>query len=120
VVQTLYQNIGGEQGISKMVHYFYNELLLKDESVNHFFKSTDMEKQMAHLAKFIGVALGGPHNYSGKSMAKAHEEMDLQPEHFDVFTNHLNDALAHFGVEEEVINLALKKVAEFKDGIMYR
>ena len=35
--QTLYEKIGGEAAISKVVDYFYNELVLKDETVNHIF-----------------------------------------------------------------------------------
>ena len=38
--------------------------------------------------------------YSGQSMAKAHQGMNLQPEHFNANVKHLHDALAHFGVNE--------------------
>ena len=77
---------------------FIHDLVLKDETVNHFFQNTDMEKQRQHQTKFISFALGGPKQYSGKSMAKAHEGMNLQPEHFQAIATHLHDALAHFGV----------------------
>ncbi|WP_269083024.1 DinB family protein [Sporosarcina globispora] len=40
------------------IDYFYSELVLKDETVNHFFKHTDMEKQRRHQAKFISFAFG--------------------------------------------------------------
>lgn len=43
--QTLYEKVGGEEAIAKVVDYFYSELVLKDETVNHFFEKTDMEKQ---------------------------------------------------------------------------
>ncbi|MFP3394571.1 group 1 truncated hemoglobin, partial [Brevibacillus sp. SIMBA_076] len=38
--QTLYEKIGGEEAIAKVVDYFYNELVLKDDTVNHFFEKT--------------------------------------------------------------------------------
>jgi len=118
--QTLYEKFGKEESISKVVDYFYSELVLKDETVNHFFEHTDMEKQRKHQAKFLSFALGGPNQYSGKSMAKAHEGMNLQPEHFNAIANHLHDALAHFGVSESDIDQALTKVASLKDDILYK
>lgn len=120
MAQTLYDKVGGEEAIEKVVEYFYNELVLKDETVNHFFKNTDMEKQLRHQTKFISFALGGPKQYSGKSMAKAHEGLNLQPEHFNAIAKHLHDALAHFGVGEADIEQALEKVASLKDDILYK
>jgi len=118
--EALYEKVGGEEAIGKVVDYFYNELVLKDESVKHFFDNTDMEKQRRHQTKFISFALGGPNQYSGQSMAKAHEGMNLQPEHFQAIANHLHDALARFGVDEKDIDTALSKVATLKDDILYK
>ncbi|WP_409300380.1 group I truncated hemoglobin [Peribacillus sp. SCS-155] len=118
--QTLYEKVGGEEAITKVVNYFYQELVLKDETVNHFFTHTDMKKQISHQTKFIGFALGGPKQYSGKSMAKAHEGMNIQPHHFDTIVKHLHDALAHFGVNETDIDRALSRVATLRDDIMYK
>jgi hemoglobin len=116
---TLYEKLGGEETIAKVVDYFY-ELVLADDTVNHFFENTDMEKQRRHQTKFISFALGGPNQYSGLSMAKAHEGMNLQPEHFDAIVKHLHDALAHFGVPESDIDTALNKVATLRDDILYK
>jgi hemoglobin len=118
--QTLYEKIGGEEAVAKVVDYFYSELVLKDDTVNHFFKETDMEKQRLHQTKFISFALGGPNQYSGQSMAKAHEGMELQPAHFDAIVKHLHKALAHFGVSEGDIDIALTKVAALKDDILHK
>jgi len=118
--QTLYEKFGEEEAISKVVDYFYSELVLKDKTVSHFFEHTDMEKQRKHQAKFLSFALGGPNQYSGKSMAKAHEGMNIQPEHFNAIVKHLHDALAHFGVSESDIDQALTKVASLKDDILYK
>ena len=118
--QSLYEKVGGEEAIAKVVDYFYSELVLKDNTVNHFFKETDMEKQRSHQTKFISFALGGPNQYSGQSMAKAHQGMDLQPEHFNAIVKHLHDALAHFGVNEADIDTALTKVASLRDDILYK
>lgn len=116
---TFYENYGGEETISKVVDYFY-ELVLADDTVNHFFKDTDMEKQRRHQTKFISYALGGPNQYSGQSMSKAHAGMNLQPNHFDAIVEHLRAALTHFGVREGDIDEALGKVASLREDILYK
>ena len=45
MAESLYEKVGGEEAISKVVDYFYSELVLKDATVNEFFQNTDMEKQ---------------------------------------------------------------------------
>lgn len=120
MAESLYEKVGGEEAISKVVDYFYSELVLKDETVNQFFQNTDMEKQRAHQTKFISFALGGPKQYTGQSMAKAHEGMNLQEEHFQAIATHLHDALAHFGVSEADIDTALTKVASLKGDILHK
>ncbi|MDM5327021.1 group 1 truncated hemoglobin [Neobacillus sp. CF12] len=118
--QTLFEKVGGEEAIAKVVDYFYSELVLKDETVNHFFIETDMEKQRRHQTKFISFALGGPNQYSGQSMTKAHQGMNLQPVHFNAIVKHLHDALAHFRVNEADIDTALTNVASLRDDILYK
>lgn len=119
MTESLYDKVGGEKAISQVVDYFY-ELVLKDNTVNHFFKNTDMEKQREHQTKFISFALGGPKQYTGKSMAKAHEGMNLQDAHFQAIATHLHDALAHYGVAESDIDTALTKVSSLKDDILHK
>ena len=116
---TLYDQLGGEAAITAVVDYFY-ELILADDTVNHFFYNTDMEKQRKHQAKFFSFALGGPNQYTGASMAKAHAGMNLQEEHFKAIATHLHDALAHFGVGADEINQVLAKVSTLKDDILHK
>lgn len=118
--QTLYERVGGEEAIEKVVEYFYNDLVLQDPRVKGFFENTDMEKQKRHQTKFISFALGGPNQYSGNSMAKAHQGMNLQPEHFNAIAEHLGDALSHFEVSASDIDTALSKVATLRDDILYK
>ena len=49
---TLYDKLGGQQAIEQVVDDFY-KLVLADDSVNHFFAHTDMEKQRRHQTAFI-------------------------------------------------------------------
>ncbi len=118
--ENLYEKFGGEETIAKVVDYLYNELVLKDESINQFYLQTDMEKQIVHQTKFISIALGGPEQYSGKSMSKAHASMNLQPDHFNAIAKHLHDALAHFGVNNADIDQVLTTVSSLQAEILYK
>jgi hemoglobin len=47
------------QAIGLVVDEFYNRVLA-DDTVNHFFVHTDMQKQRSHQKAFISYALGSP------------------------------------------------------------
>lgn len=119
MAETLYEKLGGEDSIGKVVDEFYQRVLA-DDTVNQYFENTDMDKQREHQTKFLSFALGGPKQYSGQSMAKAHEGMNLQPIHFDAIARHLHDALEHFQVSEEDIQDALSHVETLRDDILYK
>ncbi|MCX7570134.1 group 1 truncated hemoglobin [Tumebacillus sp. DT12] len=114
----LYEKFGGTETIAAVVEEFYKRVLA-DDTINHFFKETDMKKQMRHQTAFVSFALGGP-AYTGKSMEKAHEGMNLQPEHFDAVATHLAGALAHFNVSDEDINEVLATVGTLREAILYK
>ncbi|ARU61877.1 group 1 truncated hemoglobin [Tumebacillus avium] len=115
--QSLYEKLGGQEAISAVVDNFYDRMM-KDDTVNHFFKTTDMDKQRRHQAQFISFALGGPNQYSGKSMEKAHEGMNLQMAHFMAVAHHLSDALRDFNVSEADIDTVVNHLLTLKDDIL--
>ena len=53
-------------------------------------------------------------------MEKAHEGLNLQPEHFEAIALHLGEAMAAFGVSPEDINTALGKVATLREAVLYK
>lgn len=116
---TLYDALGGKEAVQQIVTNFYQRVLA-DETVNGFFADTDMEKQKKHQTNFISFALGGPNQYTGKSMSKAHEGMNLQPIHFDAIAKHLHDSLTDFNVSAEDIQTVLDSVSALKSDILYK
>ncbi len=114
---TLFEKLGGQSAIAAVVDNFY-ERMMKDDLVNSFFANTDMEKQRRHQTSFISFALGGPNQYTGKSMAKAHEGMNLQMEHFMAVANHLSAALRDFNVSEEDIQTVISHLLTLKDDVL--
>ena len=115
---TLYEDVGGQQAIERIVDTFYQRVLA-DDTVKDFFAHTDMQKQLRHQTAFLSYALGGSKQYTGRSMEKAHSGLNLQPEHFDAIVKHLGDALAAHGVSPDGISAALDRVATLKDAVLY-
>lgn len=118
-MENLYERLGGQDAITKVVDVFY-EKVLADDTVNHFFKETDMEKQRRHQSLFISWALGGPNQYSGRSMELAHKGMNLNDEHFGAIASHLAASLREFDVSEQDINGVLDKLTTMKNDILYK
>lgn len=116
---TLYDKLGGEKYIEKIVDAFY-QYILADDSINHFFAGTDMEKQRRHQTAFISYALGGSKPYTGRSMEKAHTGLNIQPEHTDAVLKHLSNAMALHGVTPQEINEIIAKVSQLKQAIEYK
>jgi hemoglobin len=98
---------------------FYNDVLA-DDTVNRFFAHTDMKKQRLHQTAFISYALGGPAQYTGRSMQEAHAGLNLQPEHFEAIVKHLSDALAEHNVSLEEIDAVIERVATLKEAVLYK
>ncbi|MCI1692543.1 group I truncated hemoglobin [Aneurinibacillus aneurinilyticus] len=115
--QSLYERLGEQEGIAKVVDVFYDRILA-DDTVNHFFKNTDMEKQRRHQTMFISFAVGGPHKYTGKAMTKAHEGMNIKHEDFMAIVNHLVAALKEFNVTDEDIQAIAEKLLPMEKDII--
>ncbi len=58
-MSTLYEKIGGQPTIEKVVDDFHKRILA-DSSVSGFFSNTDMEKQRDRQIGFFSLILGGP------------------------------------------------------------
>ncbi|MCI3919093.1 group 1 truncated hemoglobin [Paenibacillus sp. TRM 82003] len=101
MANSLYEKLGGTEAVAAVVDIFYKKVLA-DERINGFFANTDMEKQRRHQTAFISYALGGP-QFSGRSMEKAHEGMNLQESHWNAVVEHLVASLQEAGVGEEDI-----------------
>lgn len=74
--KSLYERLGGAPAIKSVVDKFY-VYMLSDPDVKDFFANTDMNKQRQRQTDFITLATGGPNNYQGLDMKKAHEKFKI-------------------------------------------
>ncbi len=89
---TLYERLGGEPAITSVVNRFY-EYMLADKIVAPFFANTDMIKQRKRQIQFITMVTGGPNNYEGIDMKKAHDKMKISMREFNETWSNLDKSL---------------------------
>lgn len=100
---SLYDEIGGDAAVNAAVDIFYRKVL-KDDRIKHYFDGVDMAKQAAKQKAFLTMALGGPNNYTGEDMRKAHAHLKgLNDSHFDAVMENLGATLTELKVPGHLI-----------------
>jgi hemoglobin len=104
MTNTLFERLGGTQGISLIVDDAV-EAHMNNPAVNaRFLPLKEQPERLAvikqHTIEFFSAGSGGPSNYSGKDMVAAHKGMNISPGEFmhvidDIFValdkNSIND-----------------------------
>jgi hemoglobin len=105
-MSALFERLGGEAAVNAAVNIFYRKVLA-DDSISHFFDSTDMDAQHAKQKAFLTMAFGGPNNYSGADLRTAHAPLvkkGLNDSHFSAVAGHLQATLEELNVPADLIN----------------
>ncbi len=116
----LYERIGGEVAVNSAVDIFYRKVL-SDDSISHFFDSTDMGEQRAKQKSFLTMAFGGPNNYTGSDLRSAHKalvENGLGEAHFNSVAKHLQDTLSELKVTDDLITEVMAIAASTHDDVL--
>ncbi len=119
---SLYERIGGEAAVNAAVDIFYRKVLA-DDRIKHFFDGVDMEKQAAKQKAFLTMAFGGPNNYTGADMRKAHAhlvERGLNDSHFDAVMENLAATLKELNVPDDLIAEAAAIAESTRDDVLGR
>lgn len=102
---SLYERLGGLEGLDAAVDIFYRKVLA-DDRISQFFEDIDMDEQAAKQKAFLTMVTGGPANYTGKDMREGHKHMverGLNDSHVDAVIELLSETLTEVGVAEEDI-----------------
>ena len=100
---SVYEKLGGEAAVDVAVDIFYRKVL-SDDLISHFFETTNMMSQRAKQKAFLTMAFGGPNNYTGQDMRRAHKRMHLTKDHFNAVVKHLVATLRELDVPQELID----------------
>ena len=116
-MQTLYERIGGEANIEKMLTAFYQRVL-SDPLLSPFFKDTSIDKLEKMQAAFFSIALGGPEPGKMPSLAAAHKGRGIESKHLTRFTELMVETLSEVGVAEEVAKEVYQRIATYSNYIL--
>jgi len=109
---SIYSQIGGAAAVDAAVDIFYRKVLM-DDSISHFFDSTDMDAQRNKQKAFLTMVMGGPNDYTGRDLRTAHAplvERGLNEDHFMSVAGHLQATLEELNVPTN-LTLAIMNVA---------
>jgi hemoglobin len=91
-VESLFDRIGGDLAIAKLVEAFYDRVLA-DPELAPFFNATSMDTLVRMQHEYFAAALGGPEAYSGIALRAAHSGRGIGERHYARFAGHLLDTL---------------------------
>ena len=119
---SLYERLGGAPAFDAAVDDFYRRML-SDARVAQFFDDVDMEGQIAKQKAFLTYVTGGPAEYTGKEMRKAHAplmEKGLDDSHVDIVIEHLGGTLKDLGAKDEDIAEVAGLAESVRDDVLNR
>ena len=119
----VYQGLGGQEGIRKIVDTFI-PLVLADPRIKDSFADFDMEQLNARLREQFCEFAGGPCKYTGKyrdktmdgigtvrDMATVHQDLNVTNAMFNALTEDLQTAMERNHVPNRVANKLIAKLA---------
>ncbi len=110
VASTLYEDLGGDEGVAAVVDQFLWNLA-DDERVNEYFVETNLERFRSKLIEYICQVSEGPCAYTGDDMARTHANMNVTASAFNVTVESLILAMESRNIPTGVQNRLLKALA---------
>jgi hemoglobin len=117
IASSIYEQLGGMDVIGMVVDEFYGRVLA-DDTLSPLFAGKDMPELKRHQTRFISYALGGPNQYTGRSMRRAHEGLAITPAQFAAVAGHLKASLEAFAVPADTIDQIIAHVAQLQDDVV--
>ncbi len=114
---SLYDRLGGIDAITAVVELFTGNQLA-DERLAKRTKNTDIAAWRGHLTDLICGATGGPCEYTGRAMEKAHARQYISEDEFAWTAGHLVAALNHFNLPQAEQDELVAIVVSLKDSIV--
>lgn len=119
---SIYTDLGGGPAIAAALDHFYDKVLA-DERISGYFDQVNLDRLKTTQASFFAMALGGPSEYTGRDLKRAHRlprRQGLGEGHYHIFMSHFEDTLAELGVPEakiaEVMAIAHTGKADVLEG----
>ena len=113
---TLFERMGGEPDVRKLVEEFYNRVL-GDPELTRFFEHTPMDKLRDMQYEFFVVALDGPIDYTGRPLHFVHHGRGITRRHLARFLDHLLDTISLSHPNEQDVYDVISRINVYADQI---
>ncbi|WP_440054974.1 group I truncated hemoglobin [Pseudoalteromonas sp. T1lg65] len=115
--QTLYQQIGEQAGLERLVDAFINQIG-NDDKVFHYFKHTNITHFRNGFISHMCDVLDGPCEYQGDNMVQIHTGMNINEHDFNHVVDLLIKAMNEADIEHPVQNKILARLAPMRGEII--
>lgn len=112
----LYERIGGEPAIERLIDHFYHRVT-HDGEIGHYFTHVPIGKLKLMQREFFAMATDGPVTYSGRPLSHVHHPLAISRREFQRFTEHLIATLEEVGIDEQDRYEIVAKINLYADEI---
>ncbi|PXX45367.1 group I truncated hemoglobin [Undibacterium pigrum] len=115
---SLYQDLGNEAGISKIVDESII-IFLQDARIKDTFKETNIPRLAQLLKEQFCVISGGPCKYSGDDMKVVHQGLGINAAQFYALAEDVQIAMDKLGISSATQNRLMALLAPMKRDIVF-
>jgi hemoglobin len=117
--RTLYDDLGGQDGITKIVDYSMTDYVT-DPRISDVFDNINLDWLKARFVLQFCQLTGGPCKYPGRDMGPAHKGLHLNTAQFNAVVEDLQDAMDKAEIPFRTQNRLLALLAPMKLQIVTR
>ncbi|WP_339689800.1 group 1 truncated hemoglobin [uncultured Pseudoalteromonas sp.] len=114
---TLYQQLGGQTGLQRLVDSFINQIG-NDEQIIHYFEHANISHFREGFINHLCVLTDGPCEYTRDSMVDIHTGMHITEGDFNHVVDLLINAMNEQNISHTVQNKILAKMAPLRTEII--
>lgn len=123
-MSTLYERLGGANGIAKMVDDIVAAHLVNPVIKSRFLPYLEKPEKVAevkkHTCDFFGAGSGGPKSYTGRSMLETHRGLNINAAEYMAVVDDIMNVLQKHGVDEPARKDVLAITYALKDEILHQ
>jgi hemoglobin len=117
-MKTLFERIGGQPVILKLIEKFYARVF-SDPELSPFFAEASMEHLKAMQLELFSEALDGPVRYTRSDLSRVHRGRGITRRHLSRFVEHLVGTLRdEQQLSEQDVSEIISRIATRADSIL--
>ncbi len=117
--ESVYESLGGRHKIAEIVDKFIVEIE-SDPVIFEYFKDSDVERFRSKLTEHICFHTGGPCEYTGDTMERVHDGMNMTEADFNRGVDLLINAMYSANIPHRIQNKVLAIFVPMRQQMIYR